>query len=239
MKDKTGTRAGTPGCADPDRRRFVRGIGTGAMAIGGGALAAGATVDNSASPISRFAGCDYDVVVIGGGFAGVTAARDCRENSFSTLLLEARNRLGGRTFTSTFEGHRVELGGAWIHWSQPFVWAEKERYGLDIIETPGFAPDRMLMQVDGKTRELSEADIVSVMTAFSTYTAAAREIFERPYDARFTWDKVLEADKISARAHLDSLDFTPLQRAAMDSFLAGNAHNTSNTLSSYDNLRLT
>ena len=35
------------------------------------------------------------------------------------------------------EGCPVELGDTWIHWTQPFIWAEKERYGLDIEETPG------------------------------------------------------------------------------------------------------
>lgn len=233
MKNSSATQA-----TDPGRRRFLQGIGTGALALGGGSvLAAAGKSGSQGNAGSRFDGCDYDIAVIGGGFAGVTAARDCRENGYSTVILEARNRLGGRTFTSEFEGHRVELGGAWIHWSQPFVWSEKERYGLDIIETPGFAPDKMLLRLNGEAVELSEADVVAVMEAFSTYTAAARSVFERPFDTRHTWPQVLEADKISARAHLDSLDFTPLQRAAMDSLLASIAHNYSDQVSYYDSLR--
>ena len=39
-----------------------------------------------------------DVVVIGGGFAGVTAARDLQKRGFKVLVLEARDRLGGRTW---------------------------------------------------------------------------------------------------------------------------------------------
>ena len=39
-----------------------------------------------------------DVVVIGGGFAGITAARDLKHRGFNVLLLEARDRLGGRTW---------------------------------------------------------------------------------------------------------------------------------------------
>ena len=38
-----------------------------------------------------------DVVVIGGGFVGVTAARDLQKRGFHVLVLEARDRLGGRT----------------------------------------------------------------------------------------------------------------------------------------------
>ena len=39
-----------------------------------------------------------DVVVIGGGFAGITAARDLQKRGFTTLVMEARDRLGGRTW---------------------------------------------------------------------------------------------------------------------------------------------
>ena len=38
-----------------------------------------------------------DVIIIGAGFAGLTAARDQRAAGRSVLVLEARNRIGGRT----------------------------------------------------------------------------------------------------------------------------------------------
>ena len=40
-----------------------------------------------------------DVVIVGGGFAGVTAARELTQRGASVILLEARGRLGGRTWT--------------------------------------------------------------------------------------------------------------------------------------------
>ena len=69
--------------------------------------------------------------------------------------------MGGRTFTSTFEGDAVELGGTWIHWTQPFVWAEKQRYDLAVKETPGAAPDRMILRHKGQTNDLTEEQIES------------------------------------------------------------------------------
>lgn len=45
-----------------------------------------------------------DVVVIGAGFAGVTAARDLSESGLSVLVLEGRDRLGGRTCYRPFRG---------------------------------------------------------------------------------------------------------------------------------------
>ena len=72
----------------------------------------------------------HDVVVIGGGFAGVTAAREATLAGASTLLLEARDRLGGRTWTHRWNDTDVELGGGWVHWHQPHVWSEITRAGL-------------------------------------------------------------------------------------------------------------
>lgn len=76
-----------------------------------------------------------DVIVIGGGFAGLTAARELQKSGLRTLVLESRDRLGGRTWTVEFAGKQVEVGGAWVHWHQPHVWAEMTRYGLELVES--------------------------------------------------------------------------------------------------------
>ena len=47
-------------------------------------------------------GSDYDVVVVGGGMAGAAASREVSKAGLRTLLLEARNRLGGRTYYAPF-----------------------------------------------------------------------------------------------------------------------------------------
>nr|WP_253912475.1 FAD-dependent oxidoreductase [Synechococcus sp. KORDI-52] len=61
----------------------------------------------------------------------MTAARDLQQRGLRTVVIEANDRLGGRTYTVEDEGCPVELGGTLIHWTQPFIWAEKERYGLE------------------------------------------------------------------------------------------------------------
>jgi choline dehydrogenase-like flavoprotein len=60
-----------------------------------------------------------DVVIVGGVFAGVTAARELTMRGRSAVLVEARDRLGGRTYTSDHDGHAMELGGTWVHPLQP------------------------------------------------------------------------------------------------------------------------
>src|ERR1700749_1523334 len=75
---------------------------------------------------------DYDVIIVGGGFAGVTAARECALRGRSVLLLEGRDRLGGRTWSAEWEGTRIEYGGAWVHWHQPHTFSELTRAGLPV-----------------------------------------------------------------------------------------------------------
>ncbi|MDQ1205904.1 NAD(P)/FAD-dependent oxidoreductase [Microbacterium sp. SORGH_AS_0862] len=55
-----------------------------------------------------------DVVVIGAGAAGLTAANDLRKAGLSVAVLEARDRVGGRLWTDTIEGAMLEIGGQWI-----------------------------------------------------------------------------------------------------------------------------
>ncbi len=78
-------------------------------------------------------GNSYDAVVIGGGFAGVIAARDLTEQGNRVLLLEARDRLGGRTWSSRFPGTDVdiELGGTYVLASWQGIAREQERYGVE------------------------------------------------------------------------------------------------------------
>ncbi|MDQ1175590.1 flavin monoamine oxidase family protein [Microbacterium sp. 20-116] len=55
-----------------------------------------------------------DVVVIGAGAAGLTAANDLRKAGLSVTVLEARDRVGGRLWTDVVDGAMLELGGQWV-----------------------------------------------------------------------------------------------------------------------------
>ena len=57
----------------------------------------------------------YDVVVIGTGFAGLVAARNLsRASNARVLLVEGRDRIGGRTWTAKALGEEFEMGGTWV-----------------------------------------------------------------------------------------------------------------------------
>ena len=55
------------------------------------------------------------VVIVGAGIAGLTVANALRQAKVDCVVLEARDRIGGRLHTVDFDGWPVELGGSWIH----------------------------------------------------------------------------------------------------------------------------
>jgi monoamine oxidase len=63
----------------------------------------------------------HDVVVIGAGLAGLTAARDLTRNGFDAVVLEGRDRVGGRTKPATLAGHPVDLGASFVGPTQDAV----------------------------------------------------------------------------------------------------------------------
>jgi len=76
---------------------------------------------------------DFDVVIIGGGAAGIGAARHLAASGRSTLLLEATSRLGGRAWTYEIAGHRLDLGCGWLHSGDRNAWAQiAEEAGLPL-----------------------------------------------------------------------------------------------------------
>ncbi len=101
----------------------------------------------------------YDVVVIGAGFAGLVAARDLIEAGRTVVVLEARDRAGGRTYSTTFPGTDVviDLGAEWFDPQRHhFMAAEVARYGARFVEADKGGANRWFL--DGRHADGEEPD---------------------------------------------------------------------------------
>ncbi|KAL5700693.1 non-specific polyamine oxidase [Ranunculus cassubicifolius] len=73
------------------------------------------TVSCCSSTVEKKLNLSPSVIVIGGGFGGLSAARALHDASFKVMLLESRERLGGRVNTDYSFGFPVDMGASWLH----------------------------------------------------------------------------------------------------------------------------
>ena len=78
-----------------------------------------------------------DVVIVGAGISGLIAARELRHAGLSCIVVEGRDRLGGRIWTRPDHfGATRDVGATFIHWAQPHIWSELSRYRLKLAMRP-------------------------------------------------------------------------------------------------------
>lgn len=95
-----------------------------------------------------------DVVVIGAGVSGLTAAHDLRRAGLSVTVLEARDRVGGRLWTQVIDGATLELGGQWVSPDQDALIKTLEELDLETYERYREG-DSVYVGRDGATRRFT------------------------------------------------------------------------------------
>ncbi|MCA9701634.1 MAG: FAD-dependent oxidoreductase, partial [Myxococcales bacterium] len=154
---------------------------------------------------------EYDAVIIGAGLSGLTAAWRLREADKRVRVIEARPRVGGRTYTSALAGESVDLGGQWIGPTQDRVLALCRYLGLETYEqhyADGKGKQRKdrLLEFAGEVRryrgflpKIPVFALAELGVTIARIDAMARKV---PRDAPWLAAKAREWDAISVEAWL-------------------------------------
>lgn len=164
---------------------------------------------------------EFDVAVIGAGMAGITAARDLSNKGLSVVVFEARDRIGGRTYLEKGLGDKIELGGAYVHWTQPHVWHELQKHGISLL--PPLAANKAYWLADGSVRSGTEEEYYKALGPVMTqFFADARERFPLPFMINAVDNSDIERESIEDR--IKSLGLSAYHRDVLDGALAGVVH---------------
>ncbi len=164
---------------------------------------------------------DTDVIVVGAGFAGVTVARELRRQGHRVLVLEARDRIGGRTWTDARLGRDLEMGGTWVHWIQPHTWAELSRYGIGV--TPSPTPVKGYWLSGGTVHSGTAEDLLGLLDrGMAASTAEALTHFPQPYQPLLAGESLAEVDRLTIREKLEQSNLSAEEFDAVEGMWATN-----------------
>ncbi|KAL4895342.1 hypothetical protein BDV59DRAFT_191832 [Aspergillus ambiguus] len=148
---------------------------------------------------------NYDVVIIGAGLAGLTAAHDILGAGLSCVVLEARDRVGGKTWSQPVAegGGAIDVGAGWLNdTNQHKVYALAKRYGADIIEqnTEGNA---VLEDFDGNVSPFPYGELPNFDDVTKKHVAEIRDMCEADCQAIDTWQpRDTNLDSLTFEAYL-------------------------------------
>lgn len=167
---------------------------------------------------------DTDVVVVGAGIAGLTAAAELAAAGLDVRVVEARDRVGGRTFNTTIGGEANELGGQWIAPYQSEAHALLERLGIGLF--PSFREGRhVYLDRAGERRLYAGHDAPLGEAAERAYAAADAKLdaLAKELDPEAPWahPRAAELDAIPFETWLQAEVDDELARDLLRSWMAG------------------
>jgi monoamine oxidase len=164
-----------------------------------------------------------DVIVVGGGFAGVTAAREAALRGWSVLLLEARDRLGGRTWTAPWNGIAIEYGGGWVHWHQPHTWSEITRAGLRVALSDDAEVASWFVGDERHAATIGERDAIA-NRGWSRFVDGVDEALPAPHDPLLALERLAHFDRLTIAERVAELELTDEEHDVLWAELESLAH---------------
>jgi monoamine oxidase len=164
-----------------------------------------------------------DVCVVGAGYAGLSAARALTRAARDVVVLEARDRVGGRIWTTEREGERVDIGGAWLGPTQDVVYTLAREYGIETHPTYDAGETVLAMGNDvrryrGLVPKLNPIVVGSVGLAMARMDRMAKRVdLERPWTSK----KAASWDARSAGAWIERNASPGLGREMVDAVVRG------------------
>jgi monoamine oxidase len=175
-----------------------------------------------------------DVIIVGAGLAGLTAARDLEAAGRSVIVLEARDRVGGRMLNHVFaDGTIVELGGQWIGPSQLRVRALAEELGIGLFAS--YDDGAGILTLHGRQVRFADATFGlegDVLEDVGTVQAAMEEL-AATVDLEAPWQtpNAAELDRITADTwlveHCTTTDGLQFWRILITAIISAEAWETS------------
>ncbi|MFI9291006.1 flavin monoamine oxidase family protein [Streptomyces gardneri] len=208
------------------RRTALKATGLAAVAASAGSLAFGGTAHAGPVQVTEEARREYDVIVVGAGFAGAAAARELRSRGLQVLVLEARNRVGGRVYTDSYLGRKIELGGQWIHPAQTFAVEELNRYNIPLVTE--IQPEVAIYPTaSGPTTFAPDVVFGRLGEMLAQLFEGSRQYFERPRDPLFRADLLRSVDPLSLHDRISQLNLSAQDAGWLSSQVAGFAGGSS------------
>ncbi|PSR66897.1 monooxygenase [Nocardia sp. MDA0666] len=165
----------------------------------------------------RSSATSVDVVVVGAGFAGLSAAERLVNTGLSVLVLEGRDRVGGRSLSGEVAGVKVDLGATWVAQRHTAIRDLARRAGL--TTTRQFSQGQNVLWLAGRRRTYKGTiPKVSPMTLVDmARVQLALEKLVASIDVEAAWDspRAVEFDAISFGEWLDRKHALPATRALM------------------------
>jgi monoamine oxidase len=139
------------------------------------------------------------IIVIGAGIAGITAAKKLQTQGYQVIILEGRDRIGGRIWTDNSLGVPLDLGAAWIHTvdgnpTTPLV----KQFGIQTV----ISDLKSQWSYKGVNQLLSESDEVLINQAFQSFMDRVNKLKnDAPSSQRITLadiaQQVIESEEIT------------------------------------------